>query len=94
MIRPGHHRPLGTTTWLRFPYWHRHARAPQLLDIISQISYPEADDADYVQRSYEVVGVERTKTGYRLLCERVAYGTVPASGYPEAMWTFFNYPRR
>lgn len=78
---------------MRFPDWSRHARVPQLLDIISQISYPEADDADYVRRSYEVFGVFKTRTGYRLHCERVEYGTVPSSGDPDATWTFYNYPR-
>jgi hypothetical protein len=91
-MRPGHHRPLGTTTTMNFRNWTEE-REPQLLDIIRQVSAPGADDADYIQRAYEVVGVWELPTGYRLTCERVAYDTIPASHDPDALWHFYHEPR-
>jgi hypothetical protein len=93
MIRPGHHRPLGTTTWMRFPDWPRDRRRPQLLDVIVQTDGP-GGDPDEVERAYEVFGVFETKTGYRLHCERIPYGQFPASRDPDAYWAFHNVPRR
>lgn len=57
---------------MRFPDWHRTNRPPQLLDVIVQTDGP-GGDPDELQRAYEVVGVIETKTGYRLICERIAY---------------------
>lgn len=92
MIRPGHHRPLGTTTWMRFVDWPAAVRPPELGDVAYQQSGPGAGDEDLVRRAYLVVGLEETRTGYRLLVERVEYGTVPAAGY-EALWLYHNVPR-
>lgn len=92
MIRPGHHRPLGTVTVMRFPEWPRNPptrRQPQLGDIAVQTEGPDGDPDD-VQRAYEVVGVVETRTGYRLHMERVDYMSLPGSSDPEAIWTFFN----
>lgn len=70
-MRPGHHRPLGTTTTMRFSGWTQD-RYPQLGDVASQISAAGADDADAFRRSYRVVGVEEGRRGhFRLVMERV-----------------------
>lgn len=92
-MRPGHHRPLGTTTWMRFPDWPRE-REPHLGDVVYQISCDGADDADAIRRCYLIIGVEETRTGHRLLMERAEYGTVPQDGDPDALWSFYNLPRR
>lgn len=105
MIRPGHHRPLGTTTWMRFPDWPRsHPIQPALLDLIAQRDGPDGDPDD-VQRAYEVFGIFETRgeRGYRLHCERVEYERFRerwqmAADAPEpdqmGVWTFQNLPRR
>lgn len=90
-VRPGHHRPLGTVTWMRFPHW-THERAPELGDVVSQISCEGAEDADVLRRSYLIVGLEETRTGYRLLLERVEYGTLPDPPSWQKIWAFFNAP--
>lgn len=77
---------------MRFPDWPGGSRTPRLGDVISQIDGP-GGDPDELRRSYEVIGVEETRTGYRLLCERVEHGTLPGSSDPDAMWPFFNVPR-
>ena len=92
MVRPGHHRPLGTVGVMRFPDWPPTHRAPELGDIAMQTVGP-GGDPDEVRRAYKVVGVVETATGYRLHMERVGYGTLPASDDPYAVWTFFNVPR-
>jgi len=93
VIRPGHHRPIGTETWLRFPDWPRIGRRqPQLGDICLQTDGPDGDP-DEVERAYLVFGVWETRNGYRLHVERVPYGTIPESHDPDAMWCFHNIPR-
>jgi hypothetical protein len=78
---------------MRFRNWDPDVREPQLLDIIRQVSGEGADDADYIQRAYLVVGVWELPAGYRLKCERVAYGTIPESHDPDAIWDFYNHRR-
>jgi hypothetical protein len=72
---------------MRFPDWPADAGQPLLGDVIAQTTGP-GGDPDAVERSYRVVGVEETRTGYRVLAERIAY----VSG--AAVWTFYNSPRR
>lgn len=91
-MRPGHHRPLGTTTWMRFTDWPG-GREPQLGDVICQISGAGADDWATLRRFYRVNGIEQTRTGFRLLAERVEYGTIPENPDPDALWPFYNTPR-
>lgn len=92
-IRPGHHRPLGSTTRSRF-VWNGD-RLPELGDVACQVSAEGAGDEDLVRRAFRVVGFEegRSRDRFRLVLERVEYGTVPASGDPEALWCFWNVPR-
>lgn len=73
---------------MRFPHWPRSARPPELGDIICQTDGPNGDDD--LRREYEVIGVEETRSGYRLLCERVEYGTLPTSLEPDAIWAFHH----
>lgn len=76
---------------MRFVDWPRTVRPPDLGDIACQQSGPGARDEDDVRRAYLVIGVEETRNGYRLLVERVAYGTAPQrSGY---VWAYHNVPR-
>ena len=77
---------------MRFPDW-RADRVPALGDVISQTVGPDGDPSE-VQRTYRIVGVEETATGYRILAERIEYGSLPESLDPDAMWTFYNLPRR
>lgn len=79
---------------MRFPDWSHDRRQPQLGDVAYQVSGEDADDHDLVRRAYLVVGVIETRTGYRLVMERVAYGTLPASDDELALWTWWNVPRR
>jgi hypothetical protein len=83
MRRPGHHRPLGSTARLRFPDWPRTTRPPMLGDVTYETDGPGGGD---LRRYYEVVGVVELARGYRLLCERIAPGTLPGSGDPDAVW--------
>jgi hypothetical protein len=94
-VRPGHHRPLGTTTTMRFPHWPPCGREPQLGDVALQTSGPRTDDAQVVLRAYRVVGVieGRKPNSYRLVMERI--GSPDAAGAPDGtVWTFYNEPRR
>jgi hypothetical protein len=77
---------------MRFPDWPG-GRVPQLLDVILQTDGP-GGDPDEVRRAYEVCGVVETRTGYRLLCERIEYGAIPVSEAEDALWCFWNLPRR
>ncbi len=89
-MRPGHHRPLGTTT--RITFRDGGGEAASLGDVIHQISAEHADDADYVQRAYRVVGQEELRTGRtRLVLERVEYGTEPEPGCIS--FPFWRVPR-
>lgn len=94
MIRPGHHRPLGTTARMRFATWEQD-RLPQLGDVACQSSSAGANDQGHVRRCYVVVGIEegRTPRSLRLVMERVEYGTLPDSLDPDALWSFYNLPR-
>lgn len=80
---------------MRFTSWPFGLRLPELGDICCQISGAEADDADHVQRAYRVVGFLEgpSRERFKLVCERVEYGTLPESLDPEALWTFYNVPR-
>lgn len=93
-MRPGHHRPLGTTTSMRFPDWGADNQPPQLGDVAWEQSGDGIDNADRVLRAYTVVGVlEGRKPGaYRLIMERVAWETMPPDG--RRVWTFWKLPRR
>lgn len=78
---------------MRFPGW-TDERAPHLGDVICQTSAQGTEDEDWLRRSYLVVGLEETRTGWRLVLERVEHGTIPDPADPQAaMWTFFNLPR-
>lgn len=93
MIRPGHHKPLGTVAVMRFPRWKAdHQREPQLGDIAMQTERPGCDP-DEVRRAYEVVGVIETAAGFKLHMERVEYGTLPAAMRADAIWHFYNLRR-
>jgi hypothetical protein len=78
---------------MRFPDWPRDAREPQLGDVVYQESFAGAGDHARVRRAYLIVGVEETRSGFRLVMERVEYGTLPESLNPEAIWAFHNLPR-
>lgn len=78
---------------MRFPDWSHDRRPPHLGDVAYQVSGEDADDHDHVRRAYLVVGVIETRTGYRLVMERVEYGTLPASDDELALWTYWNLPR-
>jgi hypothetical protein len=82
---------------MRFPEWTRSGRRqPQLGDVACHADGPDGDP-DELRRAYLVIGVEemnRPGRGYRLVLERVAYGTLPASLDPDAIWTFYDLPRR
>jgi hypothetical protein len=93
-VRPGHHRPLGTTTTQRFTQWSGE-RLPELDDIAMQISAAGLDDADYIRRAYRVVGVieGRDRQHFRLVMERVEYGTLPEPLDADKVWFFYNLPR-
>lgn len=94
MIRPGHHKPLGTVAVMRFPHWKAETRRePQLGDIAMQTDGPGGEPDD-VRRAYEIVGVVETATGFKLHMERVEYGTLPAAMKADAIWHFHNLPRR
>jgi hypothetical protein len=91
-VRPGHHRPLGTTTTMRFPDWPRdHPTQPRLGDVAREQSGPDARDEDAVRRAYLVVGIIETATGYRLLMERVGYETLPDS--LDRLWAYSKTKR-
>lgn len=79
---------------MRFQGWSQ-ARDPRLGDVASQISAAGVDDADLFRRSYRVVGVEegRRRGHFRLVMERVEYGTLPEPLDADAVWFFFNVPR-
>lgn len=91
MIRPGHHRPLGTTTTMRFEW--NNPTLPALGDVLQQISAPDIDDSDLVRRSYLIVGIleGRDRAHFRIVGERVEHGTVPADD--GSILFFFNVPR-
>lgn len=93
-MRPGHHRPLGTTTRMRFVEWSSE-RLPQLGDIACQASAHGACDEDVVRRVYRVVGIEegRDPKRFKLVMERVEYGTLPESLDETAIWSFYHLPR-
>lgn len=80
---------------MRFPSWKDdpERRDPELGDVACQVSGEATGDEDVVRRAYVVVGVHETATGYRLLMERVEYGTLPESLNPDALWAFWNLPR-
>lgn len=91
-MRPGHHRPLGTTTWMRFRWGAE--REPRLGDIAMQTSCVDCTDQDDVRRAYRVIGLEEGRPGrWRLLMERVEYGTVPDPLDADAIWVFHSTPR-
>lgn len=91
-MRPGHHRPLGTTTRMRFPDWpNDEPFRPALGDVIRQETCEGAGDEGAVRRAYLLVGIEETRTGYRFLAERVAYEAEPVP--PGVAWSFWNLPR-
>lgn len=77
---------------MRFPNWDAD-RAPQLNDVAIQESAQGADDHARLRRAYRVVGVEETRTGYRLVMERIAYEEV-ATVRDEELWGFYNVPRK
>lgn len=80
---------------MRFTDWHGD-RLPELGDIACQASGPNADDGEHVRRAYLVAGiiegVERSR--FKLVMERVAWGTLPESNDPRALWSFYNVPRK
>lgn len=92
-MRPGHHRPLGTSTKMRFPDWPSEHRAPELGDVVAQTSGRDTHDEDDVRRAYRIDGIEETRTGYRLVMTRVEYETLPESLDPTALWTYYSLPR-
>lgn len=69
---------------MRFSEWEAEWE-PRLGDVIAQESARGALDHDRVRRAYEVVGVEETRTGWRLVCERIEYR--------DPTWTFYSRPR-
>lgn len=69
---------------MRFPDWGAPFE-PRLGDVIAQETASGALDHDQVRRAYRIVGVEETRTGFRLVGERI--------GYAEPDWTFFNFAR-
>lgn len=69
---------------MRFPDWHG-SFSPQLGDVIAQETACGALDHDQVRRAYRLVGVEETRTGFRLVGERIEYA--------EPDWTYYNVPR-
>jgi hypothetical protein len=73
---------------MRFSDWPADAGKPLLGDVIAQTPGPSGNP-DSLQRAYRVVGVEETRTGYRLVAERIAY----AFAF-DLDWLFFNVPRR
>ena len=80
---------------MRFVTWPDEMRLPELGDVCCQVSGEGTDDADYVRRAYCVVGVLEgpSRERFKLVCERVEYGTLPNSLAAAAMWTFYNMPR-
>jgi hypothetical protein len=99
MIRPGHHRPLGTTTTMRFEQWTGE-RLPALGDIAFQISAEGADDAGHVRRAYRVVGIleGRDRAHFKLVMERIDFAEACKIMHDDdgrAPWwfEFFNVPR-
>lgn len=75
---------------MRFPEWNQE-RAPDLGDIAYQTSGPGTNDEWFICRAYRVVGVEETRSGYRILMERVEFGTVAET--EDQLWNFHNLPR-
>lgn len=67
-------------------------RLPELGDVAMQVSAEGADDMELVRRAYLVVGIEegRVRERFRLILERVEFGTLPESLDPDAIWCFFN----
>lgn len=91
-IRPGHHRPIGTTTTYRFVEWDGDPPAPG--DVLEQVSAAGVDDAEHVRRAYLVLGfLEGTSPErFRLLLERIEWPGTPDEGGQR--FAFYNLPRR
>lgn len=91
-MRVGHARPIGTVTAPRRFEW-RSDDEPELGDVALQTAY-EGGDPDELERAFLVVGIEETASKrwrYRIVFERVAYGTLPDEG--RRFWHFHNVPR-
>lgn len=92
MIRPGHHRPIGSTTapW-RFS-WST-LRPPQLGDIALESG---AGGAGAVQRAFLCIGIEETtskRRPYRLTFERLAWDDAYIRLYESGaahVWAFLK----
>lgn len=63
--------------------------------MIYETSGPGANDEEHVARGYRIVGLEETRTGWRILGERVEYGTVAdrAMNPTATEWRFWKLPR-
>jgi hypothetical protein len=89
-MRPGHHRPIGTTTTMRFVWDSDDGDTPQLGDCLVQVTAKDARDENAVRRGYLVVGLieGRDVRHFRLVLERVAWPPVN-----DRYFRYYNLPR-
>lgn len=87
VIRPGHHRPLGTT-WRTRMLWADAEGTPELGDVAFETL--DGGTIDDVQRAYEVVGVEEPARGKRwvLFLERLDFASAIGLSLERPWWTF------
>ena len=88
-MRPGHHRPIGTTT--RIGILMNGDRDPQLGDIVLQVPGPDGDP-DTVRRAFEVVGVEEPGPAGRwgIVLERLEYADAITRSLDAPWWCFYR----
>lgn len=94
MIRPGHHRPLGTVAKMRFTW--QGDRLPELQDVALWTSGPAADDYVEAKRAYRVVGIEegRDREHFKLLLERISWDeALDETDGDRPWWPFYDAPR-
>jgi hypothetical protein len=88
--RPGHGRPVGTTTAAYRFSWPSHVEPPEFGDVTCETAYEGGDPAE-LERAFLVVGIEETASRarpYRIILERLAWDP---DRVPD--WTWFKSPR-